>query len=409
MKLLNYAMQRFVTTGTLRIIDADGKLHEYGTTPGPNVTIRLTDRRLHHSLFFNPELRAGEAYMDGTLVIEEGSLRDLLLLFALNRSNLRSQPLQKLLRAGYKKFRGLAQRNVAAKARKNVAHHYDLSNELYRLFLDEDMQYSCAYFLSPTDSLETAQRNKLRHIAAKLALKPGQKVLDIGSGWGGMAMYLAEAVQVDVTGVTLSVEQHELATKRARERGLSDRVRFELKDYRHVTGKFDRIVSVGMFEHVGIGHYREFFDKVSNLLTDDGVALLHAIGRKGGPGSTGAWIRKYIFPGGYSPALSETMAAIEGARLWVTDIEVLRLHYAETLLEWERRFQKNRGKITALYDERFTRMWEFYLIVSEFSFRFGNHMVFQIQLAKKVDTLPLNRGYMADAEAALPALMPASD
>jgi cyclopropane-fatty-acyl-phospholipid synthase len=409
MRLLNYAMQRFVTTGTLRIIDADGKLHEYGTTPGPNVTIRLTDRRLHHSLFFNPELRAGEAYMDGTLVIEEGSLRDLLLLFALNRSNLRSQPLQKLLRAGYKKFRGLAQRNVAAKARKNVAHHYDLSNELYRLFLDEDMQYSCAYFLSPTDSLETAQRNKLRHIAAKLALKPGQKVLDIGSGWGGMAMYLAEAVQVDVTGVTLSVEQHELATKRARERGLSDRVRFELKDYRHVTGKFDRIVSVGMFEHVGIGHYREFFDKVSNLLTDDGVALLHAIGRKGGPGSTGAWIRKYIFPGGYSPALSETMAAIEGARLWVTDIEVLRLHYAETLLEWERRFQKNRGKITALYDERFTRMWEFYLIVSEFSFRFGNHMVFQIQLAKKVDTLPLNRGYMADAEAALPALMPASD
>ena len=409
MKLLNYAMQRFVTAGTLRIIDADGEPHVYGTTPQPSVTIRLTDRRLHHSLFFNPELRAGEAYMDGTLVIEEGSLRDLLMLYALNRSNLRSQPVQRMLRAGYKKFRGLTQRNVAARARKNVAHHYDLSNELYRLFLDDDLQYSCAYFLKPDDSLETAQRNKLRHIAAKLALKPGQRVLDIGSGWGGMAMYLAEVAQVDVTGVTLSVEQHELATKRARERGLSDRARFELKDYRDVTAKFDRIVSVGMFEHVGIGHYGEFFAKVSSLLADDGVALLHSIGRKGGPGSTGPWLRKYIFPGGYAPALSETLTAIEGSGLWVTDIEVLRLHYAETLLHWERRFQKNRGKIAALHDERFCRMWEFYLIGCEFGFRFGKQMVFQIQLAKKVDTLPLDRNYMAVAEAALAQLTPPSD
>ena len=401
MRLLNYAMQRFVTTGTLRIIDADGGVHVYAATPTPNVSVRLTDRRLHHALFFNPELRSGEAYMDGTLVIEEGSVRDLLLLYALNRSNLRSQPLQKVLRAGYKKFRGLAQRNVAAKARKNVAHHYDLSNELYRLFLDEDLQYSCAYFLSPTDSLETAQRNKLRHIAAKLALKPGQKVLDIGSGWGGMAMYLAEAAQVHVTGVTLSVEQCELATKRAHERGLSDRVRFELKDYRNVTEKFDRVVSVGMFEHVGVGHYGEFFAKVSSLLTDDGVALLHSIGRRGGPGATVPWIRKYIFPGAYAPALSETLAAIENSGLWVTDIEVLRLHYAETLLEWERRFQKNRATIAALLDERFCRMWEFYLIGTEYGFRYGKSMVFQIQLAKKVDTLPLDRGYMAEAETAL--------
>jgi cyclopropane-fatty-acyl-phospholipid synthase len=306
-----------------------------------------------------------------------------------------------MLRAAYKKFRGLTQRNVAARARKNVAHHYDLSNELYRLFLDDDLQYSCAYFLKPDDSLETAQRNKLRHIAAKLALKPGQKVLDIGSGWGGMAMYLAEAAQVDVTGVTLSVEQHELATKRARERGLSDRVRFELRDYRDVTAKFDRIVSVGMFEHVGIGHYGEFFTKVSSLLADDGVALLHSIGRKGGPGSTGPWLRKYIFPGSYAPALSETLTAIEGSGLWVTDIEVLRLHYAETLLHWERRFQKNRSKIAALHDERFCRMWEFYLIGCEFGFRFGKQMVFQIQLAKNVNTLPLDRNYMAAAEAAL--------
>lgn len=401
MQLLEYVMRRFVTTGTLRIVDANGKQHVYGASPYPAVTVRLTDRRLHRSLFFNPELRAGEAYMDGTLRIEEGSLRDLLLLYALNRSNLRSQPLQKLLRGASKKLRHFSQRNVAAKARKNVAHHYDLSNELYRLFLDGDMQYSCAYFLSPDDSLETAQRNKLRHIAAKLALKPGQKVLDIGSGWGGMAMYLAEAANVDVTGVTLSVEQHELATQSARERGLSDRVRFELKDYRDVTEKFDRIVSVGMFEHVGVGHYDEFFAKVSSLLADDGVALLHSIGRNGRPGNTGPWMRKYIFPGAYAPALSETLAAIEASGLWVTDIEILRLHYAETLLNWERRFQKNRERIAALLDERFCRMWEFYLIGCEFGFRYGKQMVFQIQLAKDVNTLPRDRNYMAEAEAAL--------
>lgn len=401
MKLLNYAMQRFVKTGTLRIIDADGKQHLYAATPTPSVTIRLTDRRLHRSLFLNPELRTGEAYMDGTLIVEEGTLRDLLTLYALNRGNLRSQPLQKAVRGAYKMLRGFYQRNPVAKSRKNVERHYDLSNELYGLFLDDDLNYSCAYFLKPGDSLETAQRNKLRHIAAKLALKPGQKVLDIGSGWGGMAMYLAEVADVDVTGVTLSAEQQKLAARRAQERGLAERVRFELKDYRDVTGTFDRIVSVGMFEHVGVGHYGEFFAKVSSLLAGDGVALLHSIGRKGGPGSTGPWVRKYIFPGGYSPALSETLAAIEGAGLWVTDIEVLRLHYAATLLEWERRFQKNRGKIAALLDERFCRMWEFYLVISEFSFRYGKHMVFQIQLAKQVDTLPLDRGYMAEAEAAL--------
>jgi len=401
MRLLDYAMQRFVKTGTLRIVDADGERHIYAGSPEPSVTVRLTDRRLHNALFFNPELRSGEAYVDGTLRIEDGNLRDLLKLYALNRSHLRNQPLQKLLRTAAKKFRGFAQRNVTSKARKNAAHHYDLSNELYRLFLDSDMQYSCAYFLSPEDSLETAQRNKLRHIAAKLALKPGQKVLDIGSGWGGMALYLAEAANVAVTGVTLSVEQHELATQRARERGLSDRVRFQLQDYRDVTGKFDRIVSVGMFEHVGVGHFDEFFAKVSSLLTDDGVALLHSIGRMGGPGSTGAWLRKYIFPGGYAPALSETLAAIERSGLWVTDIEVLRLHYAETLRHWEERFQKNRGRIATLLDERFCRMWEFYLIVCEFGFRYGKQMVFQIQLAKNVNTLPRDRNYMAATEAAL--------
>ncbi|MCB1377763.1 MAG: class I SAM-dependent methyltransferase [Alphaproteobacteria bacterium] len=401
MRLLNIAMRRFVQTGTLRIFDADGALHEHVGSPAPRVTIRLTDRALHRSLFLNPELKTGEAYMDGTLVIEEGTLRDLLMLYALNRSNLRRQPMQKALRGLYKRLRGRHQKNKAAASRRNVAHHYDLSNELYRLFLDDDLNYSCGYFITPEDTLEEAQQNKLRHIAAKLALRPGQRVLDIGSGWGGMAMFLAEAAEVQVTGVTLSVEQQQLATKRAAARGLSDRVRFELMDYRAVTGQFDRIVSVGMFEHVGINHFGEFFGKVSDLLTDDGVALLHSIGRKGGPGATGAWIQKYIFPGGYSPALSETLSAIEGSGLWVTDIEIWRLHYAATLAAWEHRFQNNRAQIASLLDERFCRMWEFYLIASEFSFRHGKHMVFQIQLAKSVSTLPLARDYMAAAEAAL--------
>jgi cyclopropane-fatty-acyl-phospholipid synthase len=405
MKLLDRMLRKFVTAGMLRVIDADGKLHEYGGSPGPRVTIRLKDRKLHHGLFLNPELKTGEAYMVGTLVIEEGSLRDLLMIHALNRTNLRGQPLQRRLRTAAKYLRRLYQRNPASRARRNVAHHYDLSNDLYRLFLDEDLNYSCAYFRDPADSLETAQRNKLRHIAAKLALKPGQRVLDIGSGWGAMAIYLAEAADVEVIGVTLSVEQQKLAAERAKARGLADRVKFELMDYRAVTGSFDRIVSVGMFEHVGVAHYGEFFGKVSELLTSDGVALLHSIGRKGGPGATGAWIRKYIFPGGYSPALSETLASIEKAGLWVTDIEILRLHYAQTLAEWERRFQANRAKIAAMLDERFCRMWEFYLITSEFSFRYGNHMVFQIQLGKAADAVPLTRDYMGTAERSL-ALWP---
>ncbi|MDP9138319.1 MAG: cyclopropane-fatty-acyl-phospholipid synthase family protein [Pseudomonadota bacterium] len=401
MELLNYMLRRFVRTGTLRVIDASGRQHVHAATDYPQATIRLRDTRLYRALFFNPELRAGEAYMDESLTIEEGTLRDFLLIFALNRTNLRSQPLQQAIRATYRSLRQFYQHNPAARARKNVAHHYDVSNELYRLFLDSDLNYSCAYFLKPDDSLEAAQQNKLRLVAAKLLLRPGLKVLDIGSGWGGLAMFLAEKAGVEVTGVTLSREQHELATRRAHERGLADRVRFELKDYREVSGTYDRIVSVGMFEHVGVGHYPEFFAKVASLLAADGVALLHSIGRKGGPGSTGAWVRKYIFPGGYSPALSETLAAIERSQLWVTDIEILRLHYAETLLAWERRFQIHRAAAAALLDERFCRMWEFYLIASEFSFRYGKHMVFQIQLAKAVDAVPLTRGYIAAAEADL--------
>ena len=402
MKLLDYAMSRFVRAGTLRIFDADGRLHTYAGSPGPRVTIRLKDRKLYTSLAVNPQMSAGEAYVDGTLAIEEGTLRDLLNLYLVNRGNMPRLPGQRLLRRVVKTIRKPFRRNTAMKSRRNVAHHYDISNELYSLFLDDDLNYSCAYYRSPDDTLETAQRNKLRHIAAKLDLKPGQRVLDIGCGWGSLAMYLAEAADVDVTGVTLSVEQQALATSRAAGRGLAGRVRFELIDYRAVTGTFDRIVSVGMFEHVGVAHYGEFFAKLASLLTDDGVALLHSIGRKSGPGSTSPWIQKYIFPGGYSPSLSETTAAIEGTKLWVTDVEIWRLHYAHTLAEWERRFQANRPRIAALLDERFCRMWEFYLVTSEFSFRHLKHLVFQIQLTKSLDTLPIGRDYMMEAEAALP-------
>lgn len=398
MRLLNSMLKKFVQIGTIRIIDADNKNYEHRGSEGPEVTLRFTDKKLARRLFLNPELRAGEAYVDGTLIFEEGTIRDLLMIFALNRSSLRNQSLQKSLRKFLKRIRRFHQYNTLAKSSANVAHHYDLSNELYRLFLDEDMHYSCAYFRSPDDSLEVAQQNKIRHIAAKMDLKPGQKILDIGSGWGGMAMYLTEHADVEVLGVTLSKEQQSLATERAKERGLQDRVRFELIDYRNVEGQFDRIVSIGMFEHVGVDHHQEYFTKIKNLLTPDGVALVHSIGRRGRPGPTSAWIRKYIFPGASSPALSETCDAIEKSGLWVSDMEILRMHYADTLLAWDKRFQENREKIADLLDERFCRMWEFYLIVSEMSFRNGKHMVFQVQLSKSVDTLPVTRDYMAEAE-----------
>ena len=401
MRLLDAMMSRFVQTGTLRIIDAGGTLHAYEGAKGPEVTLRLKEAKLHRTLFLNPELRAGEAYMDGSLSVEEGSLRDLLLIFALNRDNLRDQPLQKLLRGGYKRVRAFYQRNSLSRARANVAHHYDLSNEFYKLFLDQELNYSCAYFTSPGESLEEAQKNKLRHIAAKLDLRPGQRVLDIGSGWGATAFFLAEAADVEVLGVTLSPRQLELARERAKQRGLEDRVRFELMDYRAISGIFDRVVSIGMFEHVGYGNHLEFFTKLSELLGADGVALLHSMGRSGPPGAVMPWLRKYIFPGAYVPALSETFAAVEFSGLRVTDLEILRRHYAETLAHWEKRFQENRRQVADLFDQRFCRMWEFYLNAVEVGFRYGKQMVFQMQLSKSIDTLPLCRDYMAEVENAL--------
>jgi cyclopropane-fatty-acyl-phospholipid synthase len=401
--LLDQLLRRIIRNGVLTVVDAGGVSHAYGTEGLPHVAIRLKDKSLHHKLFTNPELHAGEAYMNGTLVIEHGTLRDFLTLFAMNRETLRRHPMQKLVRGSMKKLKRWKQRNSEAASSANVRHHYDLSNNFYKLWLDSDMHYSCAYFAKPDDTLEQAQQNKLRHIAAKLDLKTGQRVLDIGCGWGGNALYLAKVADVEVLGITLSTEQHAFATERAKQRGLEKRVRFELIDYRQVQGPFDRIVSIGMFEHVGIQQFDTYFTKIRDLLTPNGLALVHSIGRKGGPGQTGAWVRRYIFPGGYSPALSETLAAVERAGLWTTDIEILRLHYARTLREWERRFQLHRADIAASKDERFCRMWEFYLIASELAFSHGKHMNFQLQLAKTVHAVPLTRDYMLDGERDLPA------
>ena len=395
--LLSRLFERIITTGRLRVIDAGGLLHTFGSG-GATVTIRLHDPALHWKLAARPRLYFGEAFMDGKLTIEEGGLYDLIDLFAVNLEALPAGLTSQLLNGYLTLFRRLHQYNPLPRARQNVAHHYDLSDQLYELFLDRDWQYSCGYFRDGSEDLDTAQLDKKQHIAAKLLIRPGQRVLDIGSGWGGLALYLAGECGAHVTGLTLSVEQHKVATRRAAAAGLADRLSFHLRDYREEVGHYDRIVSVGMFEHVGVNHYRAFFTKLKSLLAPDGVALLHSIGRKDGPGATNPWIRKYIFPGGYVPALSEVLPTIEQLRLWVTDIEILRLHYAETLRAWRLRFERNRNRARAIYDERFCRMWEMYLVASEIAFRRQDHMVFQIQLAKAVDAVPLTRDYMLDWE-----------
>ncbi len=396
--LVSHLLNRLIQVGSLSVIDAFGETHLFEGTKGPAVTVRLRDRALHHGLFTNPPLALGEGYTQGTLTVEDGTLYEFLELIGLNlhllgQSNLKGT-------TGWKDWllRRLQQFNPRGWARFNVARHYDLSGALYDLFLDTDKQYSCGYFTAPQFTLEEAQEAKKRHIAAKLLLQPGQRVLDIGCGWGGLAITLAKDYGVDVTGLTLSREQLTVARERVEKEGLSDKVRFTLRDYREQTGVFDRIVSVGMFEHVGIDHYRAYFGQVFDLLTPDGVALIHTIGRHDGPGVTDPWIRKFIFPGGYIPALSEITPAVEKSGLLSTDIEILRLHYAETLRHWRHRFIAYRVKAKALYDDRFCRMWEYYLAISEVSFRHLASTVFQIQLAKSQDAVPLARDYIYVSE-----------
>ncbi|EGY01719.1 cyclopropane-fatty-acyl-phospholipid synthase [Nitrospirillum viridazoti Y2] len=425
--LLASLFRSLIKTGHLTLIDAHGRRYEFGrrdpdalpggVSPGGiadggpasygPVTVRVTDPSLHWKLALAPRLYAGEAYMDGTLVMEEGSIYDLLALVTRNSgwqhigwSDHLMGPIETLTRYAQ-------QFNPAQRSKANVAHHYDLSGKLYSLFLDSDRQYSCAYFPTPETTLEEAQSLKKRHIIAKLRLEPGMKVLDIGCGWGGMALEIArQAPDARIMGITLSEEQLAVARQRAIDEGVTDRVTFELVDYRHLKGQgyaghFDRIVSVGMFEHVGLPHYLEYFEAVRDLMTPEGVALIHAIGRLDGPGATNPWIRKYIFPGGYVPALSEVMPAVEKARIVTTDIEILRLHYAETLRAWRHRFLARADEAAALYDERFVRMWEFYLAGSECAFRYQGHMVFQIQLSNALAAVPLTRDYIHKAEEAM--------
>ena len=402
MMLLGKALQRLVKKGTLNVIDYRGQEHRFGATDPdyPDVTIRFTDAWAPFAVVRDPALGAAETFMDGRLVMVKGDILDLVTLIQKNNSWENNRHLEAPV--GWKHglnllLRRFRQMNVPGRSRRNVAHHYDLDGGLYDLFLDADRQYSCAYFEHADDTLEQAQEAKKRHIAAKLALQPGQSVLDIGCGWGGMALYLHRHHGVDVTGITLSTEQLAVARERAAEAGVADKVRFELIDYRRMQGQFDRIVSVGMFEHVGVPHFREFFRTCHNLLKPDGVMLLHTIGRIDGPNVTDAFTRKYIFPGGYIPALSETMAAAEPNRLMVTDVEILRLHYARTLRHWYDRTVANQDRIEALYDARFFRMWTYYLAGAISGFEHSALVNFQIQFTRDRHALPITRDYMIEA------------
>jgi cyclopropane-fatty-acyl-phospholipid synthase len=398
--MLERMLKSFVKTGRLTIIRPDGTQFAAGNVANnsdPDIVLRLKKRWTEFKIAINPELYFGEAYMDGTVEIEHGSLAGLFDLWGRNLEN--SPPTRPFLSRAMQAVRQAYQKtNSRLTARRNVAHHYDLSETLFRSFLDSDMQYSCAYFREPELSLEGAQAAKKRHIAAKLLVEPGQSILDIGSGWGGLALFLAQATDISVLGVTLSEEQLSASLKRVDKARLTHKVKFELRDYRDVQGQFDRIVSVGMLEHVGVGNYRAFFDQIVRLLKPDGIAVIHAIGRMDGPGMTSSWTRKYIFPGGYSPALSEVVPAVERSGLWITDIEILRLHYAETLRHWRERFLENLEQMRKTYDDRFVRMWEFYLAASEMNFRYGGLMVFQLQLARNINATPITRDYMVDRE-----------
>jgi cyclopropane-fatty-acyl-phospholipid synthase len=404
-RLLRFLLTTFIRRGTFRVTTSRGTVFTFGDGTGKPVAVRFATRAAEWAILLDPELKFGETYMNGSFVVEQGSIADVLAICLGQKTEVphwaRPQSWLRFLR------RRLNQFNPRKRARRNVAHHYDLDGRLYSLFLDADRQYSCAYFAQADMTLDDAQLAKKRHLAAKLKLAPEDKkelrVLDIGCGWGGLGLYIAENAKADVTGVTLSQEQHTVANERAAERNLSDRARFLLQDYRDAKGPFDRIVSVGMFEHVGVVHYDTFFRKCAELLADDGVMLLHSIGRSEGPSVTNAWIAKYIFPGGYIPSLSEVLPSIERAGLLVTDIEILRLHYAETLKAWRERFLAHREEVERIYDQRFVRMWEFYLASSEMAFREQNLMNFQIQLTKRQGVTAMTRDYIVHEERRLAA------
>jgi cyclopropane-fatty-acyl-phospholipid synthase len=401
-RLLRYFLSQFIRRGTLTFATASGTKFTCGDGTGEPVSVRFLTTDAERRILLNPELGLGETYMDGSFVVEQGSIADALAVLLDQPEILpRWAKLQWWLRY---LVRHAQQFNPRSRSRDNVARHYDLDGRLYSLFLDTDQQYSCAYFETPETSLDDAQLAKKRHVAAKLLIGPGDRLLDIGSGWGGLGLYLAEMTGATVTGVTLSTEQLQVSNARAVEKNLTRAVKFLLEDYRDIEGPFDRIVSVGMFEHVGVDFYETYFRRCAELLTDDGVMVLHSIGRSDGPDVTNPWIAKYIFPGGYAPAVSEVIPVIESTGLLVCDIEILRLHYAETLRTWRERFMARRDEAVRLYDERFARMWEFYLASSEMSFRKQNLMNFQIQITKRQGVVPMTRDYIGREEARLRAV-----
>lgn len=401
-RLLLAALARLVEKGDLRVTLPDGAQHRFGDGSGAPVAIRFADRMAVFWFLVDPELRLGELYMDGRLILEAGTIYDFLFLILSGARGQRPTWLERLMDGARFHVRRLVTRNTQVSAKANVSHHYDLDDKLYALFLDEDWQYSCAYFETPEQSLEEAQRAKKRHIAAKLCVGPAHRVLDIGCGWGGLGLYLGDVAGArEVLGITLSKEQLAVANQRALERGMAEKVRFELQDYRDLKGSFDRIVSVGMFEHVGPSQYETFFEASARLLDENGVMLLHTIGCSDGPNHPNPWLNRYIFPGGYLPSLSEMLPVIERAGLIVTDIEILRLHYAYTLKAWRERFDARRAEAAALYDERFCKMWEFYLAMSQTAFECQDVAVFQLQLARRQEAVPLTRDYIQDGKARL--------
>jgi cyclopropane-fatty-acyl-phospholipid synthase len=399
MALISRLIGTLLTKGRITLVQPDGSRETYGPGGGKELTVRFADRRVALDLVRNPRLKLGEAYMDGRLTIEDGTILDLLeLITGANRWEEGGQGRSLMRKGKIKGLKKLLRRNKPTTSKRNVAHHYDLKDELYELFLDGDRQYSCAYFTDPGNSLEQAQADKKAHIAAKLFLEPRMRVLDIGSGWGGTALYLNRVADVDVLGITLSEEQLKVARRRAEEAGVADRVKFELVDYRHLTGTFDRIVSIGMFEHVGLAHYEEFYAKCRELLSEDGVMLLHTIGKLGQAGAPDPFTDKWIFPGYHLPSLSQMSAASEKVRLIASDVEMLRLHYAYTLRHWLERATMARDKIVAMYDERFFRMWEFYLAGGIVMFESGAACNYQVQYIRDRHAVPITRDYMIEAE-----------